>query len=83
MGYKVLKKFRDTTNNKKLVKAGDTYEHEDADRIAHLISKGFLKGKENQPSKGEIKHTGGGWYMLPDGKKVQGKEEAQAALNNE
>jgi len=28
----------------------------------------------------EIKHTGGGWYELPDGQKVQGKEAAEKAL---
>ena len=28
----------------------------------------------------EIKHTGGGWYELPDGSKVQGKEAAEEAL---
>ena len=28
----------------------------------------------------EIKHTGGGWYELPDGQKVQGKEAAEEAL---
>lgn len=83
MGYKVLKKFRDTTNNKKLVKASDTYEHENADRIARLIEKGYLEAKEDTPPEGEIKHTGGGWYALPDGRKVQGKEEAQAALDDE
>lgn len=28
----------------------------------------------------QIKHTGGGWYELPDGQKVQGKEAAEKAL---
>lgn len=28
----------------------------------------------------EIKHTGGGWYELPDGSKVKGKEAAEKAL---
>jgi hypothetical protein len=28
----------------------------------------------------EITHVGGGWYLLPNGEKVQGKEEAQEAL---
>ena len=28
----------------------------------------------------EIKHTGGGWYELPNGRKVQGKEAAEKAL---
>src|SRR5690554_6882632 len=28
----------------------------------------------------EIKHTGGGWYELPDGSKVKGKEKALKEL---
>ena len=28
----------------------------------------------------EIEHVGGGWYELPNGEKVQGKEAALAAL---
>ena len=28
----------------------------------------------------EIKHAGGGWYELPDGSKVKGKEAAEKAL---
>ena len=28
----------------------------------------------------EIKQTGGGWYELPDGSKVKGKESAEKAL---
>jgi len=28
----------------------------------------------------QIKHTGGGWYELPDGSKVKGKEAAEKAL---
>jgi len=83
MPYKVIKDFRDKTDNKKLYKKGDAYEHENEDRIAHLVSKGFLEEKSKQPPKGELKHTGGGWYELPNGEKVQGKEEAQAALDNE
>ncbi len=28
----------------------------------------------------QIKHIGGGWYELPDGSKVKGKEAAEKAL---
>lgn len=82
MAYKVLKNFRDTTDNKKLVKKSDSYEHKNAERIARLIDRGFLEEQDNQPPQ-DIKHTGGGWYELPNGEKVQGKENAQAALNDE
>jgi hypothetical protein len=29
-----------------------------------------------------IKHVGGGWYLLPNGEKVQGKDEALEALKS-
>lgn len=79
MEYKVKSPFRDTTDNKKRYKKGDPYSHKDEKRIAFLVKKGFL---EEQPSeeKMEIKHTGGGWYELPNGEKVKGKEEAEKAL---
>lgn len=31
----------------------------------------------------DIKHVGGGWYELPNGEKVQGKDEAIEALKAE
>lgn len=53
---------------------GDMYESNDSERIAFLIEKGFLKG--NKEISKFPKHTGGGWYELSNGEKVQGKEEA-------
>lgn len=43
MKYKVLKSFRDLTNNKKLVLAGEMYEHKDPERIKMLQKKGFIE----------------------------------------
>jgi len=88
MEYKVIKKFRDKTDNRKLYKKGDSYSHDNEERIAFLIDKGFLEEKSKHPPEGDtkeesdkgIKHTGGGWYELPNGEKIQGKEEAEAAL---
>lgn len=34
---------------------------------------------QDESSEG-IKHVGGGWYLLPNGEKVQGKDEALAEL---
>lgn len=34
---------------------------------------------QEEPNEG-IKHVGGGWYLLPNGEKVQGKDEALAEL---
>lgn len=84
MANKVIKSFKDKTDNKKLYQKGDPYSHSDDDRVAFLVEKGFLEEKSKQPpqddEKSGIKHTGGGWYELPNGEKVQGKEEAEEAL---
>ncbi|MEK3997905.1 hypothetical protein MHI59_03050 [Bacillus sp. FSL K6-2822] len=56
---------------------GDMYESNDSERIAFLIEKRFLKG--NKEISTFPKHTGGGWYELSNGEKVQGKEEAMSA----
>ncbi len=39
--HRVVKDFRDKTNQK-IYKKGDSYEHEDAERIAFLIGEGFI-----------------------------------------
>lgn len=49
MDYKVIKSFKDKTDNKKLYKKGDSYSHSDDERIAFLIEKGFLEEKSKQP----------------------------------
>lgn len=73
MNYKVKSSFRDLTDKKKLYKEGDTYSHTDEKRVAFLVEKGFIEPSND----GKIKHVGGGWYELPNGEKVQGKEEAE------
>lgn len=55
---------------------GDSYTHDDEKRIAFLIEKGYLE-KEQQSV--EVKHVGGGWYELPNGEKIKGKEAAEKA----
>lgn len=50
---KVLKAFRDKTDKSKLYKKGDSYSHEDDDRIAFLVKEGFLEEKSKQPPKEE------------------------------
>lgn len=47
MAHKVLYPFRDKTNNKKLIKKGETYDHTDEQRIKMLQEKGFLEKKNN------------------------------------
>lgn len=79
MAYKVIANFKDKTDNGKEYTKGGSYSHEDEKRIAFLIKKGFLEEQPTDENTG-IKHTGGGWYELPNGEKVKGKEEAENAL---
>jgi hypothetical protein len=80
MERKVINNFRDK-ESKKIYRKGDSYTHNDAERIAFLVDKGFLEKDETVTDENEYpKHTGGGWYELPDGQKIQGKEEALAAM---
>lgn len=60
-------------------KKGDSYKHKDAERVAFLVEKGFLEVNKKDGSN-TIKNTGGGWFELPNGDKVQGKDEALSAL---
>ena len=78
---KVIARFVDKYSGERYEK-GDSYTHDDEDRIAFLIKKGFLEEKSNESPKStdEIKHVGGGWYELPNGEKVKGKEEAQKVM---
>jgi hypothetical protein len=80
MKHVVKKRFQDKFT-KKVYSKGDSYEHKDADRIAFLVEQGFLL--ESKPAEGSEdqfpKHTGGGWFELSNGEKVQGKEEAATA----
>lgn len=56
---------------------GDIYESNDSERVAFLQEEGFLK---SDPDEEGIKHVGGGYYELPDGEKIKGKEAALEAL---
>ncbi|MFC3883757.1 hypothetical protein ACFOU2_09690 [Bacillus songklensis] len=77
--HKVIKNFRDKENNEKLYITGDSYTHENAERIAFLVKQGYLDAAEVKGEEKFPKHTGGGWYELSNGEKVQGKDEAAVA----
>ncbi|WP_017726763.1 hypothetical protein [Halalkalibacterium ligniniphilum] len=94
---KVVAPFRDKLDSEKEYSVGDFYEHENADRVAFLVERGFLEEKSKQPPHGEgksegekdqktddppdeLKELGSGWYELPNGEKVQGKDKAMEAL---
>jgi len=95
MFFKVLNDFKDT-QHQHTYKVGDDYPKEgykaEEKRVAYLQSENpeyrmrFLGEGKEQPLEdssfdSKIKHVGGGWYELPNGEKVQGKEEANAALS--
>jgi hypothetical protein len=82
MKYPVIKNFRDKYT-KIRYKIGDIYETEDAKRAEYLQSKEALGGQiaEETTPEAQPKHIGGGWYELPDGTRVQGRENAENALN--
>jgi len=89
MSYKVISNFRDLEDKRHRYKAGDVYPREGYEpsksRIEELASN---KNKQKKPLIKEVefeevndfpKHTGGGWYELSNGEKVQGKDEAITA----
>jgi len=49
---KVKRRFRDI-HDYKFYNKGDSYSHEDEDRIAYLIEQGFLEGKKPRGTKKE------------------------------
>lgn len=81
----VVRAFR-CKESKEHYAIGDTYRHEKAARVSHLMKEGFLQQKDlkEEPKEEntslELEHIGGGYYKLPNGDKVQGKEAAQKAL---
>lgn len=57
---------------------GSTKKLEECERVGYS---GFeSRTKDSSPSHPEPEHVGGGWYQLPDGSKVRGKDEAQKRL---
>lgn len=94
MEVKVLKAFRDDRSAEKYddmdrYRKNDKFKSKDYDRIKELQKKGYLEKVEIPEKKSkkvetaDIKHVGGGYYELPDGTKVQGKEEAEKAAKSE
>jgi hypothetical protein len=65
---------------------GSFYETKDENRATYLQEQGYLGEVDDVSSNtendinSEIKSLGSGWYQLPNGDKVQGKEKAEEAL---
>jgi hypothetical protein len=82
--HTVISPFIDK-NTKEHYAVGSVYESDDADRISFLQEKGFLEAENDQEESQDTNevdqyHTGGGYYELPNGEKVRGKEKALEAL---
>ncbi len=86
--YKVIEAFKDLQDNDHIYYKGDSFPREGAEisdeRIQELSSENnkretvLIEVVEEYP-----KHTGGGYYELSNGEKVQGKDaaiEAEEAL---
>ncbi|QWH26534.1 hypothetical protein EXW51_00150 (plasmid) [Bacillus mycoides] len=62
---------------------GDSYESNDVERVKYLQDEGFLNEEQITIQHKETKdpvHVGGGYYELPNGEKVKGKDAALEAL---
>ena len=72
---KVLKKFRDKYTNK-IYLPGIEFHCDDEKRIADLQNRELIE--QTEP-----KHVGGGYYELPDGTRVKGKQSAFEAMDGD
>lgn len=87
MGYKyrhrVIKTFRDK-HTKIVYKIGSEYGTNDQARAEELQSLGFIGDAIGGTTDDEVdglKHVGGGYWELPNGERVRGKDNAFEALN--
>ncbi|PFS62565.1 hypothetical protein COK41_15870 [Bacillus cereus] len=80
--FKVITAFRDKFSYVHY-SVGESYKTDDKERIDFLQKEGFLDTEpvgDYKPVVPEIVHVGGGYYELPNGEKVKGKEVALKAL---
>jgi len=80
--YNVVNEFIDSRTGER-IQPGDTielneYEYEKA-KAAGVIGAEVKQGDSTDLDDIESFHTGGGYYELPNGEKVRGKEKALAA----
>jgi hypothetical protein len=78
MAYTTLKKFNDRESGKKFL-PGQPFHSITQERIELLLDQGFI-GVVEEDDDGPLKHVGAGWYELPNGERVRGKEKAEEAL---
>jgi hypothetical protein len=64
-------------NTGKHYESGEVYSSSDPERIDELKKRGFVEFIEKEDG---LIHVGGGYYELPNGEKVKGKEKALETL---
>jgi len=85
MRFKVKKAFFDKEDGMKSYSENGIYVNDDEKRISELVRRGFIDDKnldDSNETKADVKHVGGGYYELPNGEKVKGKDKALAALES-
>jgi hypothetical protein len=86
MKCRVVKAFRDIDDRMKHI--GDIIDV-DGHRLGKLLQyrlvaiekEKAIKKVEVEKATVELKHIGGGYYELPDGRKIHGKEKARKEMN--
>lgn len=87
MKYVVIKNFFDRFNNRKFCSVGEDHVPPNDERAQLLLDKGFIKvvdgegGSDTAELEDGLIKLGGGYYELPNGEKVRGKEKALEALS--
>lgn len=80
MAYRVAKRFRDKDTGK-VYEENAPYINEDKDRVSFLVEKGYLDEQKRPPELSvDEYHKGGGYYELPNGETVRGRETAEQTL---
>lgn len=78
--YEVKEEFIDK-NTREYFAVGAVYVTDSKERATELQEGGFLGEKvEETELDTRLKHTGGGYYELPNGEKIRGKDNAVEAL---
>lgn len=77
MQYTVIRAFFDKENDKQFCSVGDYFESSSSERVAHLLELGYIKHSD---AENEIVSLGGGYFRLPNGERVRGREKALESL---
>ncbi|URN94561.1 MAG: hypothetical protein NAG76_22555 [Candidatus Pristimantibacillus lignocellulolyticus] len=82
MNYIVIKEFLDRFDNLRHCKVGESHIPPNDERADQLVEKGYIEPVDGNDTSddGQLINLGGGYYELPNGEKVRGKDKALKAL---